>query len=131
MSLDTLPKPEDLTKIDLDGLPETAWMETPVDFRHGNYSYPAAPKNLKYIGYPNPREWSPADKDWKLPDNWKEIILKGLKERLEKYRSFRLFMDICVRCGACADKCQFLSRFRGSQEHACPQSRAYPLSLPE
>ncbi len=113
MSLDTLPKPEELMQVDLDGLPETAWMETPVDFRHGTYSYPAAPKNLKYVGYPNPREWSPADKDWKLPDNWKEIILKGLKERLEKYRSFRLFLDICVRCGACADKCQF---FLGSAD---------------
>ena len=30
-----------------------------------------------------------------------------MRERLEKYRSFRLFMDICVRCGACADKCHF------------------------
>ncbi len=24
-----------------------------------------------------------------------------------KYRSFQVFMDICVRCGACADKCHF------------------------
>ena len=30
-----------------------------------------------------------------------------MKERLGKFRSFRLFMDICVRCGACADKCHF------------------------
>ena len=30
-----------------------------------------------------------------------------MRERLKKYRSFRLFMDICVRCGACADKCHF------------------------
>jgi Fe-S oxidoreductase len=45
--------------------------------------------------------------DWQLPDNWKEIILKGFKERLDKYRSLRIFMDICVRCGACADKCHF------------------------
>ena len=50
---------------------------------------------------------SPSDEDWKLPENWKEIILEGMRERLEKYRSFRLFMDICVRCGACADKCHF------------------------
>ena len=70
-------------------------------------SYPAAGKNLKYLDIPNPREWSPTDEDWKLPDNWQEIILTGFKERLEKYRSFRLFMDICVRCGACADKCHF------------------------
>jgi Fe-S oxidoreductase len=56
---------------------------------------------------PNPREWSPTDEDWKLPNNWKEIILDGMKERLDKYRSFKVFMDICVRCGACADKCHF------------------------
>jgi Fe-S oxidoreductase len=30
-----------------------------------------------------------------------------MKERLDKYRSFGVFMDICVRCGACADKCHF------------------------
>ena len=47
------------------------------------------------------------DADWKLPENWKQILLEGIAERLEKYRSFRLFMDICVRCGACADKCHF------------------------
>ena len=45
--------------------------------------------------------------DWKLPENWKEIVLKSMQEKLDKFRSFRLFMDICVRCGACADKCQF------------------------
>jgi Fe-S oxidoreductase len=40
-------------------------------------------------------------------ENWKEVMLKKMAEVLEKYRSVRLFMDICVRCGACADKCQF------------------------
>ena len=40
-------------------------------------------------------------------DNWKEIVLDGMAERLKKYRSFKLFMDTCVRCGACADKCHF------------------------
>ena len=56
---------------------------------------------------PTPRAWQPFDADWKLPPDWKRIILDGMKERLRKYRSFRLFMDICVRCGACADKCHF------------------------
>ncbi len=51
--------------------------------------------------------WSPEDDDWKLPENWKEIILDGLKERLDKFRSLKIFMDCCVRCGACADKCHF------------------------
>lgn len=105
MSLDKLPKPEDLP-IDW-SQPSTGWMDTPVKFREGTYSYPAAPKNIKYVGWPNPREWHVTDEDWKLPEDWHDIILKGMKERLEKYRSFRLFMDICVRCGACADKCHF------------------------
>ncbi len=89
--------------------PETGWMDPTIDFeaRRGTWSYPAAAKNLRYLGFPNPREWSPTDEDWKLPENWKEIVYEGLRERLAKYRSLRLFMDICVRCGACADKCHF------------------------
>ncbi|MGD9817565.1 MAG: sulfate reduction electron transfer complex DsrMKJOP subunit DsrK [Desulfomonilaceae bacterium] len=93
--------------IDLQKTPGTGWLDTPTVFKDGTYSYPAAPKNLKYLGMANPREWSPTDADWKLPENWKEILYNGFKERLSKYRSFRLFMDICVRCGACADKCHF------------------------
>ena len=105
MSLEGLPKPQDLP-IDL-SMPETSWMKTPTVFKPLTYSFPTAAKNLKYLGMPNPREWSPTDDDWKLPENWKEIIMKGIEERLSKYRSFRLFMDTCVRCGACADKCHF------------------------
>lgn len=100
------PKPEELAKISYKP-PQKGWMDPHVDFRKGTYSYSALGKNLEYLGMPNPREWQPFDKDWKLPPNWKQIILDGMKERLEKYRSFRLFMDICVRCGACADKCHF------------------------
>ena len=107
MSVDKLIKPQDLMKIDLQKTPETGWLDTPTVFKDGTFSYPAAPKNIKYLGMANPREWSPTDEDWKLPENWKEILYNGFKERLSKYRSFRLFMDICVRCGACADKCHF------------------------
>jgi [DsrC]-trisulfide reductase subunit K len=102
-----LSKPDELMQINLKKPPKTGWMETPVDFRPGTWSYSAAPKNLRYLDLPNPREWHPSEKDWKLPENWKEIILEGFKERLKRYRSFQLFLDICVRCGACADKCQF------------------------
>ena len=87
----------------------TDWLDPAIDFgaRQGTWSYPAAAKNLIYLGFPNPRDWSPMDDDWKLPEDWREILHKGLAERLDKYRSLRLFMDICVRCGACADKCHF------------------------
>ena len=101
-----MPKPEELAKVNLRP-PRRRWMDLPVEFKPGTWCHSAAPKNLKALGLPNPREWQPSDPDWKLPENWKEIILRGFRERLEKYRSFRLFMDICVRCGACADKCHF------------------------
>ncbi|MGB7266383.1 MAG: (Fe-S)-binding protein [Terracidiphilus sp.] len=87
--------------------PRGDWRDPQVEFRKGSICYSAAPKNLTYLGLPNPRAWQPLDSDWKLPPDWKRIILDGMKERLRKYRSFRLFMDICVRCGACADKCHF------------------------
>lgn len=99
-------KKEKLTNVDYDP-PETDWIETPVDFRPGSFIYPGKDKHLKYLDLPNPREWAVTEEDWKLPENWKEIIHNGLKERLEKFRSFKVFMDICVRCGACADKCHF------------------------
>jgi Fe-S oxidoreductase len=106
MSLAKTPKPEELSKVSLRP-PATGWMATPAKFRPGTWCYSAAAKNLKALGLPNPREWQPSDADWKLPENWKEIILQGMEERLKRFRSFRLFMDICVRCGACADKCHF------------------------
>ncbi len=100
--------PQELLQIDYRP-PRRDWMDPSIDFeaRRGTWSYPAAPKNLEYLGFPNPREWSPTDEDWKLPDNWQEIIHQGLKDRLERFRSLKVFMDICVRCGACADKCHF------------------------
>ena len=100
------PTPEALTQIDLQP-PQRDWRDPAVAFRKGTFCYPANPKHLEYLGLANPRKWQPADADWHLPENWRQIILEGLKERLKKYRSFRLFMDICVRCGACADKCHF------------------------
>ncbi|MBI3353543.1 MAG: (Fe-S)-binding protein [Nitrospirae bacterium] len=101
-----LPKIEELSKIDHKP-PQNGWMDTPAEFKQGMYCYGAKGKNLSAVDFPNARDWSPDDKDWKLPENWKEIVLEGMKERLGKYRSFHIFMDICVRCGACADKCHF------------------------
>ncbi len=101
-----LPKKEELLQHKYD-VPSDAWMDTPVDIKPGVFCYGAKGKNLEAVGFPNARDWSPSDEDWKLPENWKEIFLQGMADRLSKYRSFRLFMDVCVRCGACADKCHF------------------------
>ncbi|HAS54440.1 MAG: menaquinol oxidoreductase [Nitrospirae bacterium GWC2_57_13] len=101
-----LPNPEELSKIDY-APPSKGWMDTPTEFKPGMFCHGSKPKSLETLEFPNPREWRPADVDWKLPENWKQILLEGIADRLKKYRSFRLFMDICVRCGACADKCHF------------------------
>jgi len=95
-----------MAKVDLNP-PKTRWQDTPADFRPGSWIYPTKPRHLEYLGMPNPREWSPADDDWQLPENWQEIVHRKFKELLGKYRSFQIFMDTCVRCGACADKCHF------------------------
>jgi Fe-S oxidoreductase len=83
------------------------WMDTPVEIRKNIACHAAKPERLETVGFPNPRDWSCYDEDWKLPENWQEIIHKGFKERLDRFRSIKIFMDICVRCGACADKCHF------------------------
>ncbi len=104
---ETKPTPQDV----LNGLshqpPRSDWMDTPVEIRKGMYCYASNPKSVETLGLPNARPWNPLEEDWKLPENWQQIIHEGFKERLEKFRSFKVFMDICVRCGACADKCHY------------------------
>ncbi|MBE9571131.1 MAG: (Fe-S)-binding protein [Proteobacteria bacterium] len=101
------PKPDKLAKIDHTPPVFRGWMDTKPEIRPGIACYGSKAKDLKYVNMPNPREWSPFDDDWKLPENWEEIIDEGFKDRLDRFRSVKLFMDICVRCGACADKCHF------------------------
>ena len=88
---------------------EKGWLRTApdVEIKKGMHCHAALPKRLEDVGMPNPGDWSVMDEDWKLPNNWKKIILDGFKDRLDRFRSFKVFMDICVRCGACADKCHF------------------------
>ena len=88
-------------------LPSRSFLEPRTEFPRGSFSYASTPKSLEALGQPNAREWQPFDADWKLPPDWKERILAGLSERLTKYRSLKLFLDTCVRCGACADKCHY------------------------
>jgi Fe-S oxidoreductase len=87
--------------------PQKSWLDPTVEMRKGTYSHGAVPSKLEYLGLPSLGKWQPSDPDWKLPANWQQIILDGFKDRLSKYRSLQVFLDICVRCGACADKCHY------------------------
>ncbi|MEJ2646316.1 MAG: (Fe-S)-binding protein, partial [Gammaproteobacteria bacterium] len=42
-----------------------------------------------------------------LPDNWQEIAINKMGELLGKYRSLQVYLDSCVKCGACTDKCHY------------------------
>jgi Fe-S oxidoreductase len=105
--MSNLPKADELAaKIDYMP-PKGDWMDLPLEIKDGRYCYASNPKSVEYVGLPNARSWNPLDDDWKLPENWREIILNGMRERLDRFRTFKVFMDVCVRCGACADKCHF------------------------
>jgi Fe-S oxidoreductase len=42
-----------------------------------------------------------------MPPNWQATALHKLDELRRQRRSLQIALDVCVRCGACADKCQF------------------------
>ncbi|MDE2089037.1 MAG: (Fe-S)-binding protein, partial [Gammaproteobacteria bacterium] len=56
----------------------------------------AAPKHQQALGFPG-----------ELVDNWKEAAIDKMGELLTKYRSLPVFLDSCVKCGACTDKCHY------------------------
>ncbi|HSD61405.1 MAG TPA: (Fe-S)-binding protein, partial [Burkholderiales bacterium] len=55
----------------------------------------AAPLNTA-LGFPG-----------ELVENWEHKAVAKMGELLGKYRSLRVFMDACVHCGACTDKCHY------------------------
>ena len=43
----------------------------------------------------------------KLVDNWQQVAYDKMEELTGKYRSLTVFLDSCVKCGACTDKCHY------------------------
>ena len=56
----------------------------------------AKPPHQSDLGFPE-----------ELIDNWKEVAIEKMGDLLGKYRSLQVFLDICVHCGACTDKCHY------------------------
>ena len=67
--------------------------------------YATRKRDMEAMHLPYPRDWT--RENFNLPPNWKEIVLSKLDELRHKYRELQLFLDICVACGACEDKCPF------------------------
>jgi len=62
----------------------------------GNRCHPARRQFLEALELPG-----------ELPADWKEKMLAKFRELLARNKTLRVSLDACVRCGACADKCQF------------------------
>ena len=58
--------------------------------------YAATDKMNEALGFPG-----------KLVDNWQAKAVEKMGELLGKYRSLPVFLDACVHCGACTDKCHY------------------------
>jgi Fe-S oxidoreductase len=58
--------------------------------------YVAPGKVQEAIGFPG-----------ELAEGWEQRAVAKLGELLGKYRSLRVYMDACVHCGACSDKCHY------------------------
>ena len=56
----------------------------------------AKPGFQKPLGFPG-----------ELVDDWERKAVEKMGELNEKYRSLRVFLDSCVKCGACTDKCHY------------------------
>ncbi|MBB1073392.1 (Fe-S)-binding protein [Rhodoferax sp. 4810] len=42
-----------------------------------------------------------------LVENWQQQAIAKMGDLLGKYRSLRVYLDACVKCGACTDKCHY------------------------
>ncbi len=42
-----------------------------------------------------------------LVDDWENVAVAKLGELSNKYRALRVYLDSCVKCGACTDKCHY------------------------
>ncbi len=56
----------------------------------------AAPEHQEALGFPG-----------KLVDNWQEKAIEKLGDLVSKNRALRVYLDSCVKCGACTDKCHY------------------------
>ena len=58
--------------------------------------YVAAAAHQEALGFPTG-----------LVPDWQEKAIAKMGDLLGRYRSLQVFMDICVKCGACTDKCHY------------------------
>ncbi len=59
-------------------------------------TFKAYPEHNEDLGFPG-----------ELLDNWQEVAIAKIGELAKKNRAFQVYLDACVKCGACTDKCHY------------------------
>ncbi len=62
----------------------------------GSKPYVAAPEHNEKLGFPG-----------ELVDGWQEKAIARMGEIARTNRAFKVYLDTCIKCGACTDKCHY------------------------
>ena len=77
----------------------STYMKTPSIKKNsmvGNGPFKASLEIQKDLGFPGEKV-----------ENWQQVAIDKMAETKSKYRSVQVFLDSCVKCGACTDKCHY------------------------
>ena len=75
------------------------YLEIPAikkDSMAGNGPFKASAEVQRELGFPGEKV-----------ENWQQLAIDKMAETKSKYRSVQVFLDACVKCGACTDKCHY------------------------
>lgn len=67
------------------------------DAMKGSGPFISKPEFQEPLGFPG-----------ELVDNWQEVAIEKMGDLLKKFRSLQVYLDACVKCGACTDKCHYM-----------------------
>jgi Fe-S oxidoreductase len=62
----------------------------------GDGPFIAKPDHQDALGFPG-----------ELIDDWENVAVNKIADLTKRYRGLRVFLDSCVKCGACTDKCHY------------------------
>ena len=86
-----------MAELEIDKLP--TYLEIPAiqkDSMAGGGPFKASAEIQEQLGFPGEKV-----------ENWQQIAIEKMAETTSKYRSVQVFLDACVKCGACTDKCHY------------------------
>ena len=86
-----------MAELEIDKLP--TYLEIPAiqkDSMAGDGPFKASAEIQEQLGFPGEKV-----------ENWQQIAIEKMAETTSKYRSVQVFLDACVKCGACTDKCHY------------------------